>query len=222
MLQNMIFPNSSEELFDIIDTNGKPTGKTVPRRIAHEKGIRHSTSHVWVLNQKDQKPYVLLQKRAFNKDSFPGTYDTSCAGHIVAGDSPKLTALRELEEELGIQAPIQDLQFMGNFEIHTDTIFHNKPFKDNEFDYGYLYTNQVTHITIQPEELESAEWFYLLDVMDALQLKDPNYVIPIPGFCTLLRYLEQHPNLISENLYRQQVILAAIRIFLNNYQNLSN
>lgn len=52
----------------------------------------------------DGKWQMLLQKRASGKDSFPGCYDTSSAGHIHAGDEPLDSALRELEEELGIKA----------------------------------------------------------------------------------------------------------------------
>ena len=48
---------------------------------------------------------VLLQKRSENKDSFPGSYDISSAGHIPSGVDFLESALRELEEELGIPVP---------------------------------------------------------------------------------------------------------------------
>ena len=94
----------SEELFDIVDENGNPTGDKVSRSEAHAKGIRHRTAHIWVIRDNEGKKEVLLQKRALNKDSFPGKYDTSSAGHIQAGDEPLESALRELSEELGIEA----------------------------------------------------------------------------------------------------------------------
>ena len=50
-----------------------------------------------------------MQKRAMSKDSFPGKYDTSSAGHIQAGDEPLASGLRELAEELGIHAKPEDL-----------------------------------------------------------------------------------------------------------------
>ena len=84
------------ELFDIVDDKGIPTGETVERAEAHEKDILHRTAHVWVVRMKEGKPQVLLQKRAAGKDSFPGCYDTSSAGHIRAGDEPLDSALREL------------------------------------------------------------------------------------------------------------------------------
>ena len=47
---------------------------------------------------------LLLQKRSENKDAFPGCYDISSAGHLPAGQDYLSSALRELEEELGIKA----------------------------------------------------------------------------------------------------------------------
>ena len=103
----------AEELFDIVDENGNPTGETVSRSEAHAKGIRHRTAHIWVIRDNEGKKEVLLQKRALNKDSFPGKYDTSSAGHIQAGDEPLESALRELSEELGIEALAEQLHSMA-------------------------------------------------------------------------------------------------------------
>ena len=92
------------EIFDITDDNGVPTGKTISRNEAHEKGIPHRTAHIWIARKKGDSYQVLLQKRSEEKESFPGMYDTSSAGHIQAGDDPLESAQRELHEELGIKA----------------------------------------------------------------------------------------------------------------------
>ena len=36
------------EMLDIVDENGIPTGRSVPRTVAHAEGLRHRTSHVWI------------------------------------------------------------------------------------------------------------------------------------------------------------------------------
>ena len=92
------------EYLDIVDENGLPTGRTVARDTAHSEGIRHRTAHVWIVRGDKARREVLLQKRSMEKESFPGLYDTSSAGHIPAGDEPLMSALRELKEELGISA----------------------------------------------------------------------------------------------------------------------
>ncbi|SES04916.1 hypothetical protein [Lachnobacterium bovis] len=79
----------AEEIFDIVDENGQPTGETVTRTQAHAhaEGIRHRTANIWVLRENGNKTESLLQKRAMNNDSFPCRYDTSSVGHIQAGVS---------------------------------------------------------------------------------------------------------------------------------------
>lgn len=84
------------EIFDIVDEQGVPTGDTVSRAEAHAQGIRHRTAHVWIVRQHEGRDQVLLQHRSMEKDSFPGCYDTSSAGHIHAGDEPLTSALREM------------------------------------------------------------------------------------------------------------------------------
>ena len=93
------------EYFDVVTEDGEPTGETVSRELAHRDGILHRTAHVWLVREDGRGGHqILLQKRSREKDSYPGLYDTSSAGHIPAGDEPKPSALRELKEELGITA----------------------------------------------------------------------------------------------------------------------
>lgn len=40
------------EYLDIVDEVGNPTGEIVEREYAHRHGIRHRTSHVWLLRKK--------------------------------------------------------------------------------------------------------------------------------------------------------------------------
>lgn len=112
------------EILDICDELGNPTGKTVERKIAHQQGILHRTAHVWILRKKENKIQILLQKRSEQKDSFPGCYDISSAGHIPAGDNYGQSAVRELKEELGIVVRESELIDCGNRRFHFEKIFH--------------------------------------------------------------------------------------------------
>jgi isopentenyldiphosphate isomerase len=80
------------EYLDIVDEHGEPVGRTVERSVAHLEGVRHRTSHLWLLRRRDGRIEVLLQKRALTK-SFPGCYDISSAGHIPAGDDYEASAV---------------------------------------------------------------------------------------------------------------------------------
>ena len=131
------------ELFDICNEEGQPIGGMVERSHAHAEGICHRTAHVWVVRMVDGKYQVLLQKRAEDKESFPGCFDTSSAGHIQAGDEPLESAIRELEEELGIHTSPEQLNYAGKFHIHYEMEFHGHLFKDNETSFVFCYQEPV-------------------------------------------------------------------------------
>ncbi len=182
-----------EELFDVCDVNGLPTGEVVTRSAAHRDGILHRTAHIWVIRREGDRIRVLLQKRSMDKDSFPGMYDTSSAGHIQAGDEPLVSAQRELEEELGIRALPEDLHFAGNCRITFEGIFHGSLFREDEIVYLYVYERPVRteDIHIQEEELECVEWFDLEDVVREVSQGTDRMCVPPEGLELLEGYLER-------------------------------
>ena len=56
----------------------------------HRDGDYHRAVHVWIYAESTQE--LLLQRRADCKDSYPGQWDISSAGHISAGDSSLVSA----------------------------------------------------------------------------------------------------------------------------------
>lgn len=179
------------EYFDICDEQGNPTGAVVARDVAHREGIRHRTAHVWVVRRQAGRWQVLLQKRAAHKDSFPGKYDTSSAGHVQAGDEPLASALRELGEELGIHAAPEDLACAGSFDIRYEKEFHGKPFRDNELAHVYVYDRPVDidALTLQADEVERVDWFDLETAWAELPTRRDIYCVPTEGMAVLKAYL---------------------------------
>ena len=181
------------ELLDVVDENGIPTGETVERSIAHTKGIRHRTSHVWLLRRRSEGVEVLLQKRSDNKDSFPGKFDTSSAGHIQAGDEPLESALRELKEELGISATPEQLHFAGTFPISFAKEFHGKMFRDEEIAFVYIYQEPVNtaELVLQTEEVEEVQWFDLEEVYEQCGKRREIFCVPEGGLGVVRSYLKR-------------------------------
>lgn len=179
------------ELLDIVDENGIPTGETVDRTAAHTNSVRHRTTHIWIARKSGERWQVLLQKRAMTKDSFPGRYDTSSAGHIQAGDEPLDSAIRELKEELGITAFPEQLKFAGTFRIQYEKEFHNKMFRDNEIAFVYVFLEKVDidKIVVQEEELECVEWFDLDDTYNECLAHNQKFCVPVKGLETVRGYL---------------------------------
>lgn len=178
------------EMFDVVDQLGQPTGQIVSRDEAHAKGIRHRTAHIWIVRQQQGRRQILLQKRSVIKDSFPGLYDTSSAGHIRAGDEPKDSALRELSEELGIDAEPDQLTFVGTFKIQYEREFHGAMFRDNEVAFVYLYREpvDVEKLVLQTEEVERVDWFDMEDTYQAILDGDERFCVPRAGLKLVMDY----------------------------------
>ena len=149
------------EYFDIVDEMGNPTGKTIERKEAHRNNILHRTAHVWIVRRRGDSIQILLQKRCMEKDSFPGCYDISSAGHIPAGVDYIPSALRELKEELSLTIVPSQLIDCGLHRHHADEVFHGERFLDNQISKVFLLWLDVEEeeITVQKEEIESVKWF---------------------------------------------------------------
>lgn len=148
------------EYFDVVDENGIPTGQIEERTMAHRSGVRHRTSHVWIVRKREDKVQILLQKRCKNKDSFPECYDISSAGHIPAGVDFIPSALRELEEELGLVVGEKELIDCGLHHISINLCFHGEQFVDNQVCKVFLLWKdvEISDLKLQYEEIESMMW----------------------------------------------------------------
>lgn len=119
------------------DEDGSPTNEGVLRSVAHLNGVLHGASHTYLYKWEDGELYVLLQRRSLNKDSFPGCLDSSSAGHVGFGSNFMETAQKELNEELGITVDADRLEKLFTQRIHSESVFHQRPFKDNEINVVY-------------------------------------------------------------------------------------
>lgn len=178
------------EYFDVVDNNGKPTGEIVERREAHIKGIAHRTSHIWIVRKKGNKIEILLQKRCMSKDSYPGCYDISSAGHIMQGDDFLSSAIRELREELGVDIAEQELLDCGLLRVRFDEIFHGEEFHDKQVARVYLLwlDKEPAEFSIQKEEIDEVRWIEFEECKAAVR----NKTIPNCIFLEELEMLEEH------------------------------
>lgn len=140
-----------DEQIDIWDPEGRPTGRTALKSEAHRMGWCHPTVHVWFYTGSGR---VLLQRRAFDKDTFPGLWDVSVAGHIGAGESPLDGAVREIREEIGLEVEPSDLEPIGTFKaVHE----HPGGIVDCEFHHAFLCRLQKPLSHLVPQDAEVAE-----------------------------------------------------------------
>ena len=154
----------ADELIDVINEKDKVIGQEWKSK-CHKEGLLHRVGAVFIFNDKGQ---LLLQKRAAKKSLGKNLYDYSASGHIGLGEGYEIEARKELNEELGINAPIT--RFPGEIKIesfvyqidmmirHKIVLFvgyHNGPFN------------------IQEEELDSVEFFDLKRIEEMI-LENPD------------------------------------------------
>jgi len=136
---------------DILDSEGKYTGKTALKSEAHKMGWFHPTVHVWFFTE-DAK--VLIQQRAETKNTYPLLWDVSVAGHIAAGEQMEDAAVREVKEEIGIGITNSDLQKIGVFKaVHK----HHGDLTDCEFHHVFICKLKVPISTLIKQESEVAD-----------------------------------------------------------------
>jgi isopentenyldiphosphate isomerase len=160
----------SDELIDIVDENNQPTGVQKMKSLAHQDGSWHRSAHVWIYNSCGE---ILLQLRAKDKPLAPDCWDVSAAGHVAAGENVKTSALRELAEELGVVAKVDDLEFIGNLRRETKTqTFHN-----NEFYYVYLmkFDGRAEDLVVQTEEVQIVRFFTIAEIREGLKNNRPKF-----------------------------------------------
>ncbi|KAL7111941.1 hypothetical protein ACP275_05G121000 [Erythranthe tilingii] len=164
------------EYLDVLTATGEKTGTSKPRGDIHRDGDYHRAVHVWIFAESTQE--LLLQLRAECKDSWPGFWDISSAGHISAGDSSLVTARRELQEELGITLPKDAFELLFNFLEQWVT--NAGKFINNEFCDIYLVTTKdpipLEAFTLQESEVSDVKYIPLEEYRSLLAKKDSKYV----------------------------------------------
>jgi isopentenyl-diphosphate Delta-isomerase len=135
-----------DELFDIVDLDDRVTGQA-PRREVHARKLLHRAIHVLV---HDASGRFFLQRRSLGKDTFPGCWDSSCSGHVDAGEDYPEAARRELGEELGwhdTSLPLRPLLKL-----------HASPETGHEFIQIFLMGPLSGPFDLNPEEISEGRW----------------------------------------------------------------
>ncbi len=171
---------SSLELFELLDEKGQATGHIKERSLVHRDGDWHGTVHTWIARRRADGGWQLLfQKRSRAKESFPGKLDISSAGHRQAGEEALPTAVRELEEELGICARPEDLEFLQLRWGIVKENFNGEPYYDREIASIYLYEKpvDVSSLSFRDGEVEEVRWIDLEVCSRQIKAKDADYCV---------------------------------------------
>lgn len=87
-----------EGKIEVLDDHGRPLA-VMPVADVHSQPLKH---RVVLTLLYDTQGRLYLQRRAHTKTLYPGRWDLSSTGHVLAGESREHASLRELNEELGV------------------------------------------------------------------------------------------------------------------------
>jgi isopentenyl-diphosphate delta-isomerase len=162
-----------EEYIDIWSSDGQPTGQSCLKDEAHQNGWFHPTVHIWFYNTT---PALLLQKRSLTKDTFPGFWDVSVAGHVSAGESILDGAIREVKEEIGLDINASDLKPL---DIRKNTNRFKNGIIDCEFQHVFLVKldTELSQLRIQESEVDAIRLFSFEELQSCRRQKHPIYSI---------------------------------------------
>lgn len=138
-----------EEMIDVLDENGVKTGEVLTRKEVHKQGLWHKIIVIAIIDKDNQ---ILMQQRSFTKDTNPGQWDISAAGHVSAGQAPLEAAVREINEEVGIRVEDKDLNYILTYKKES---YVREDYKDKQiFD---CYIAKVKEIDMDKIILQESE-----------------------------------------------------------------
>ena len=158
-----------DELFDVLDSVGKPTGRAKRRADVHRDGDWHRALHCWVLDVSNpERPCLLYQRRGAHKDTWPSRLDVTVGGHYASGET--LTdVLREVEEEIGQAVALEELVRLGTRQVVSDSGQDGNGVKDCEIQDIFLWRSALPFEAYRPQPVEVTA-LERVEVGDALAL----------------------------------------------------
>lgn len=139
------------EYLDIVNKQDEVIGRAEQSEI-YEKKLTHRIVHILIFNDRGE---IALQLQSQNKKFCPLHWVSSAAGHVQTGETYEEAALRELEEEIGVNLPLiflrKDLYLVSGQDNFFKFITAFKAVYNGPFE-------------INPLEVEKVEYFSLATI----------------------------------------------------------
>jgi isopentenyl-diphosphate delta-isomerase len=162
------------ERIQIVDENDQPIGAST-RQEAWANGSYYRLVQIIL---RDEKGNFLLQKRSAEKPLYPNRWTNAASGHVDEGETYETSAPRELQEEIGISAP---LQYIGKILIQLKE--DGKTI--NQF--NGVFAAQIPHDTefhLDPEEVSEVRWFTLQELEEMIARSPEDFTPAMAGAIT--------------------------------------
>lgn len=126
--------------------------------------------------RSDNKVWVPV--RGMHKSIAPGGLDFSVGGHVASGDNYELTAVRELEEEAGLDVDPSQLELIETFRPTTEHCYFSR-----------LYLLRTDSDPRLSDEHTSGSWMSIDELQHTLEAGTPAKASLLPNLLLLKEYL---------------------------------
>jgi len=204
--------NDPEELLEVFDAHGRPTGQARSRAAVHLNGEWHQAFHCWILRRHGLE--VVLQRRALAKDTFAGLWDAAAAGHWRFGEQPE-EAAREISEELGLEITFSELVYRGR--ERTSRMFGNG-LTDQEHHQVYVLEcdRPLSDYRPNPREVSGVAVFPSAGLLDLVGRRQPllaaseAMAVGIDGRLERVEVVVERANLVPYSVARLRRMLGRV------------
>ena len=144
------------EYWDLYDADRNPLGRTIKRGDAFAEGEYYVCCEVWVQNSEGK---LLMTQR--HPDKKAGGLWEFTGGGVLAGETTKQAAVRELNEELGVCAEETEFSLLEVYQ-------HKNYFMDI---FVVKKDIDTTALVLQPEEVVDAKWLSREELLQMMEEK---------------------------------------------------
>lgn len=132
------------EEFDLYNRQRRPLGRTHPRGVPLPAGTYHVVVTGWIVSEKGA---FLMIRRA--EEPSAGLWEAP-GGSVQAGETSLAAVLREVKEEVGLEADPKRVRLLSSERKEQDRFF---------YDVFLLHeTKKLEELTIDPAEVAEARW----------------------------------------------------------------
>ena len=163
------------ERWDLYTKDRVKTHRQIARGMRQPEGTYRLVAHVCVFNSRGE---MLIQQRQPFKSGWSNLWDISAGGSVVAGETSAQAAQRELDEELGLLAPLEDKRprLTVNFRGGFDDIFILQ--EDVE----------LSALKLQEEEVQAVRWATLEEIL--AMIEEGIFIPYSPDFIRVMFFLK--------------------------------
>lgn len=148
----------NEEMIQVIDPQtGEPTGQNVTRKELFKQNLWCRSTNVFVVNSAGQ---ILCHQRSQNKERFPGVWSTHFGGHVSVGESFKINAVKEVEEEIGFHVNVFQMIPWRTHKKENSHLWMR--------DFLTVYDGAIEDLVLQKSEVEQVKFMSIDEIVASL------------------------------------------------------